>query len=144
MLIKNFFQNQSPRFFIFFILILLSFASQLTYAKSYKDEPYRCQGIVKTLFMRIPLDLTVRESSLSWIWKKQWFTTYEEKGTYEFDVQYANGFFISKIDSNKLSVQLNHIKGTLFIDQCILELPVEKDTIEGLFKLKSIFPNLFE
>ena len=144
MLIKNFFQNQSQRFFIVFTFIILSFVSQLTYARSYKDEPYTCQGIVKTLYMRIPLDLTVRESSLSWIWKKQWFTTYEEKGTYEFDVQYANGFFISKIDSNKLSVQLNHIKGTLFIDQCILELPVEKDTIEGLFKLKSIFPNLLK
>jgi len=109
-----------------------------------KDEVYECQGVVKTLTTNIPLQLQVVGDSLTWTWEQQWFMPYEEQGTYEFGIQYANGFLIRRIDSNKLSVKLNHINGTLFLDRCVLEFPVEHDTAKFLFKLTDLFPNFID
>ena len=57
----------------------------------------------------------------------------EFNNTYELNVQYADGVYIERLDNNKYSFKHFFVNGTIFIDRCVLEYPIEIDSTKNLF-----------
>tara|TARA_A100001388_G_scaffold234699_1_gene188084 strand:- start:1495 stop:1758 length:264 start_codon:yes stop_codon:yes gene_type:complete len=55
---------------------------------------------------------------------------YAKRENINFGVKFSDGVFVEEIDKNKLLVQRGWVKGTFIKDKCLLEMPIEIDTIE--------------
>ena len=55
---------------------------------------------------------------------------YAKRENNNFRVKFSDGVFVEEIDKNKLLVQWGRVKGTFIKDKCLLEMPIEIDTIE--------------
>ena len=68
----------------------------------------------------------------------------EFNGTYELNVQYSDGVLIESLDNNKYSFKHFFVKGTIFVDRCVLEYPIEIDSTKSLLEYSNFFNNFFE
>tara|TARA_B100000700_G_scaffold251446_1_gene282545 strand:+ start:883 stop:1344 length:462 start_codon:yes stop_codon:yes gene_type:complete len=126
--------------------------------KLFKQEPFACNGLLKTMFFQTPLNLKVDGDSLTLrtytrgsldreiidLFDELEIPIPEINGTYELNVQYSDGFLIKRLDRNKFSVKHFHVNGTLFLDKCILDYPIEINSTEKLLEYADLLQYLFE
>ena len=112
-------------------------------------EEIVCSGKIKTMIYEAPMDVKwdgkylkiktkVREvidPEILIFFDNLEVPVPEINGRYEMDVQYADGIFVSQLDENKFSVNHFHVNATLFLDQCLVEYPLEIDSLNMLNKL---------
>ena len=112
-------------------------------------EEIVCSGKIKTMIYEAPMDVKwdgkylkiktkVREvidPEILIFFDNLEVPVPEINGRYEMDVQYADGIFVSQLDENKFSVTHFHVNATLFLDQCLVEYPLEIDSLNTLNKL---------
>ena len=64
--------------------------------------------------------------------------------TYELNVQYADGVYIERLDNNKYSFKHFFVNGTIFIDRCVLEYPIEIDSTKNLLEYGNLLKYFLE
>ena len=120
------------------------------------SEKFFCAGGYKTLLLKLPLNLKINNKQVSWEIKlpnnnilEMWndglsivemrdliiepdelTVFYAKRENINFGVKFSDGVFVEEIDKNKLLVQRGWVKGTFIKDKCLLEMPIEIDTIE--------------
>ena len=120
------------------------------------SEQFSCTGGYKTLLLKLPLSLKINNNQVSWeielpnnnilemlndglsidemkdlIIEPDALTVfYAKRENINFGVKFSDGVFVEEIDKNKLLVQWGWVKGTFIKDKCLLEMPIEIDTIE--------------
>tara|TARA_B100000073_G_scaffold239385_1_gene200467 strand:- start:290 stop:703 length:414 start_codon:yes stop_codon:yes gene_type:complete len=131
---------------ILFLLIYFSYIlfgqSILVKADLGRNQPYVCNGRLKSFVASYPLKIKLENERLSWEidWDHPWYDFglagdyYKRRDNIEFDVKYSDGVFVTRIDDNKLSIKILNIDGTLLIDRCQLEMPIELE----MFKLHKL------
>ena len=130
-----------------FILLLVGCMNN-GFRKLEKQKIFKCDGILKTMLHELPLHV-------KWDGSKLYLTTDtksslhpdvtevfddlkipipEINGSYEPGVQYSDGVKVVRVDKNKFSVSHYHVDGTLFLDECRLEYPLEIDSTKKIIE----------
>jgi len=140
------------------VIGLLSSTSCSLIDKTFKKEPFVCNGSIKTMFFEAPLNLRIDENKFTLKTSIKDSLNQESKellddmeipipefnGTYELNVQYSDGVLIESLDNNKYSFKHFFVKGTIFVDRCVLEYPIEIDSTKSLLEYSNFFNNFFE
>ena len=121
--------------------------------KTFKKEPFVCNGYLKTMFFEAPLNLRIDENKFTLKTNIKDTLNKESKelfddldipipefnGTYELNVQYSDGVLIESLDNNKYSFKHFFVNGTIFVDRCLLEYPIEIDSTKNLLENGDLF-----
>lgn len=129
------------------ILLIVSVVLWIKQDKPLKEEVFYCEGMVNTMFAKIPLVMKIQDDVLEWSWDLSIFqesmgkliSIPSIKKRYKMNIQYSDGVYIERIDDNTISVDHYHIKGTFFQDTCNLEYPIEIDSVKSLFSIRPFF-----
>ena len=144
------------RIYCLFILTFVFFVSPIFANWFSNSEKFSCTGEYKTLFLKLPLKLKINNNTVSWeielpnnnileMWNDGLSIEemkdliiepdaltefYAKRENINFDVKFSDGVFVEEIDKNKLLVQWGWVQGTFIKDKCLLEMPIEIDTIK--------------
>ena len=147
--------------FIFRSLVifgLISSAGCSLIDKTFKEEPFVCNGSLKTMFFEAPLNLRINENKFTLKTNIKDSLNKESakllddldipipefNNTYELNVQYADGVYIEPLDNNKYSFKHFFVNGTIFIDRCVLEYPIEIDSTKNLLEYGNLLKYFLE
>ena len=144
------------RIYCLFILTFVFFVSPIFANRFSNSEKFSCTGVYKTLFLKLPLNLKINNNQVSWeielpnnnifeMWNDGLSMNemkdliiepdaltefYAKRENINFDVKFSDGVFVEEIDKNKLLIQWGWVQGTFIKDKCLLEMPIEIDTIQ--------------
>ena len=144
------------RIYCLFILTFVFFVSPIFANWFSNSEKFSCTGEYKTLLLKLPLNLKINNNQVSWeielpnnnifeMWNDGLSMNemkdliiepdaltefYAKRENINFDVKFSDGVFVEEIDKNKLLVQWGWVQGTFIKDKCLLEMPIEIDTIK--------------
>lgn len=110
-------------------------------------ENYECAGSVNTMFMEFPLWVKINGDDLSLDWDLseirrlvgELIPIPDIKSTYRVGVQYSDGVLVERVNGNTLEISHHHVTGTLLLDRCELEYPIEIDSLKSMLGFLSIF-----
>ena len=144
------------RLYCLFFLTIVFFGSPIFANWFSNSAKFSCTGEYKTLFLKLPLKLKINNNQVSWeielpnnnileMWndglsleemkdliiEPDLLTVfYAKRENINFGVKFSDGVFVEEIDKNKLLVQWGWVKGTFIKDKCLLDMPIEIDSIE--------------
>ena len=104
---------------------------------------YECTGSVNTMFMSFPLKIKLSGENLFMNWDLSQFRELAQgeipipdvEKTYSLGVRHSDGFLVDRVSASKFSISHLHVMGTLSLDSCELEYPVEIDSFKYLSPL---------
>ena len=110
-------------------------------------EDYECSGSVNTMFMEFPLRVKINGDDLSLDWDLseirrlvgELIPISDIKSTYRVGVQYSDGVLVERVNGNTLQISHHHVVGTLLLDRCELEYPIEIDSLKSMLGFLSVF-----
>tara|TARA_B100000945_G_scaffold301631_1_gene284570 strand:+ start:390 stop:857 length:468 start_codon:yes stop_codon:yes gene_type:complete len=141
----------------FLISLPIIFFTSLIFANWFStSKKFSCIGKYKTLFLELPLNLKIQNNLISWeielpnnnvfdMWNDglsmkdmkdllveldALTVFYAKRENINFGVKFSDKVFVEEIDKNKLLVQWGWVEGTFIKDKCLLEMPIEVDTLE--------------
>lgn len=144
------------RLYSLFFLTIVFFGSPIFANWFSNSAKFSCTGEYKTLFLKLPLKLKINNNQVSWeielpnnnileMWndglsieemknliiEPDVLTVfYAKRENINFGVKFSDGVLVEEIDKNKLLVQWGWVKGTFIKDKCLLDMPIEIDSIE--------------
>ena len=137
-------------FFSSLLIVVLLVALRSLFQKPAFLADYECAGSVNTMFMSFPLKLKLSGESLYMNWDLSQFRELTQEAIpipdvekiYSLGVRHSDGFLVERVSTSKLSVSHLHVRGTLSLDSCELEYPIEIDSFKYLSPLLPLFsPN---
>ena len=113
------------------------------------EENFQCKGTLETMFSQEPMSIKIVNNTLTISSNSNDSSSSNEindnsimpllSGNYDFNIQYPNGIYLTRVDENEINIQHLHINGTILLNKCKFLYPIEIDSLKGLFKLWPIF-----
>lgn len=127
---------------IIFSLLTLQGCSLINSFSNFRKD-YSCNGNIKTMFFKLPTNFKISDQSLTltYIGDLEILKDLEER--YKFDLAYANGVLVSRVNSNEISFSLLDMNGTLLLNECELQLPLEQELSKNFLKLLPFLLRLY-
>ena len=119
---------------IFFSLFTLQGCSLINSHSNFRKD-YSCDGKIQTMFFTLPTNFKVSNQYLTMKYIGDIDMLEDLEESYKFDLSYANGVLVSRINSNEISFSALGIDGTLLLKECELQLPLEQELSKNFLKL---------
>ena len=119
---------------LFFSLFTLQGCSLINSLSDFRKD-YSCNGNIKTMFFTLPTNFKVSNQYLTMKYIGDIDMLKDLEESYQFDLSYANGVLVSRINSNEISFSALGIDGTLLLKECELQLPLEQELSKNFLKL---------
>tara|TARA_A100001388_G_C28564098_1_gene401015 strand:+ start:154 stop:567 length:414 start_codon:yes stop_codon:yes gene_type:complete len=119
---------------IFFSLLTLQGCSLINSVSNFRKD-YSCDGKIQTMIFTLPTNFKVSNEYLTMKYIGDIDMLKDLEESYQFDLSYANGVLVSRINSNEISFSALGIDGTLLLKECELQLPLEQELSKNFLKL---------